>query len=78
MINTMEKMNILESAAAEACLQRSDMIVDTLAREDGVYEISFHTAWMAYEVYVSADSGEVCGFSAQPRELRSVREQRAA
>ena len=28
---------------------------------DGLYEISFRTALMAYEVYVDAQSGEVLG-----------------
>lgn len=36
------------------------------AFSDGLYEISFRTMFMAYEVYVDAQSGEVLGCDYMP------------
>lgn len=33
---------------------------------DGLYEISFRTLFMAYEAYVDAQSGEILGFNFEP------------
>lgn len=63
--------NITSAAAMLAALEYADLNIEEtcdrrIALHDGLYEISFRTMFMVYEVYVDALTADVPGFNAEP------------
>ena len=56
----------LEIARQYAKLEPAELEYMTVLRQDGLYEIALRSAFMQYEVYVDAASGEVPGFFSEP------------
>lgn len=65
------KYNITSAEAMAAAIEytacgRESVLDRHTAAMNGLYEISFRTALMAYEVYVDAENGEVLGCDFAP------------
>lgn len=56
----------------ELHLSDSDVEVSNIIMHDGLYEATLFTAWMHYECYVDAATGEVLGLNAEPMLLYST------
>ena len=61
----------------ELLLRAEDIEFYDFAVRDGLYEMALFTAWMRYDCYVDAVSGEVMGLSAQPMLLYSAEQHEA-
>ena len=66
MNNNITSASAMMLAIAYAGFHFEDTSDRHAALNDGLYEISFRTMFMAYEAYVDAQSGEVLGFNFEP------------
>lgn len=65
--------DMIKTAAESAGVEQGEMRGTLLRRDGDEYEISFHTEWMDYTVYIGI-GGEVSGFLAEPVDEHSFEE----
>lgn len=68
-INTADAFQALLN---ELHLHDSELEFSNIVLRGGLYEASLFTAWMHYEGYVDAETGEVLGLNAEPMLLYST------
>ena len=68
-INTSDAFQALLN---ELHLHGSDLEFYNIVLHNGLYEATLFTAWMHYEGYVDATTGEVLGLNAEPMLLYST------
>lgn len=71
-INTINTACAFQTVLAELHLSDSDVEFSHIDLRDCLYEASLFTAWMHYECYVDAATGEVLGLNAEPMLLYST------